>query len=188
MKSIILLLVLASQLGTREAYKVRNILVVIDTDRLEKDYHNETRRLDPEKPTTIEDKYAFMITTNENVVSGQATAKLHIKGLVGDKVKWFGTSVSNDIDVIVYNITHGSDKVSEVRRDIFGKKYAYPKKKNIEDIGFVYFKYFELDVLLKERGEANYNIRFAVYNTTLKSSQRELLFGYFEWDPKITIE
>uniref|UniRef100_A0A8D8XQZ1 Uncharacterized protein n=1 Tax=Cacopsylla melanoneura TaxID=428564 RepID=A0A8D8XQZ1_9HEMI len=50
MKSIILLLVLASQLGTREAYKVRNILVVIDTDRLEKDYHNETRSLDPEKP------------------------------------------------------------------------------------------------------------------------------------------
>uniref|UniRef100_A0A8D8XJE4 Inclusion body protein n=1 Tax=Cacopsylla melanoneura TaxID=428564 RepID=A0A8D8XJE4_9HEMI len=195
MKSIILLFVLAIAITKSNAaatpdgaYKVRNILVVIDTDRLEADYKDAHRSLDPEKPTPLEHKYAFMITNNDNVVSGQATADLHIKGLVGDTVKWFGTSETNnfDIQVIVYNIKHDkSDILSEVRQEVYGKKYTYPKSKDMADIDHIYFKTFKLDASLKEVGSVDYHVCFAVY-TTVNSNERQL-FGYFEWDPKITV-
>ncbi|KAI5702300.1 hypothetical protein M8J76_006473 [Diaphorina citri] len=112
------------------ATRIIEVLTVIDTDQLKEVYEKLPRSKNPDLPTHIGREYAFMITTKSNVNSGQATADLNIKAIVGDTIKWSGN--------------------------------------------------------IRAKGTVSYLVRFAMFEYSRASGKYEL-FGYFTWDPTITV-
>ncbi|KAI5702302.1 hypothetical protein M8J76_009794 [Diaphorina citri] len=116
------------------ATRIIEVLTVIDTDQLQEAYEKLPRSKNPDLPTHIGREYAFMITTKSNVNSGQATADLNIKAIVGDTIKWSGTSESNNIDhsIIIYDVKHSSPLVGQIARDLYTSSIVYPKESDIK--------------------------------------------------------
>ncbi|KAI5708927.1 hypothetical protein M8J76_006456 [Diaphorina citri] len=145
------------------ATRIIEVLTVIDTDQLKEVYEKLPRSKNPDLPTHIGREYAFMITTKSNVNSGQATADLNIKAIVGDTIKWSGTSESNNIDhsIIIYDVKHSSPLVGQIARDLYTSN-------------------------IRAKGTVSYLVRFAMFEYSRASGKYEL-FGYFTWDPTITV-
>lgn len=197
MKSIILLSVVAfmSTLNIAVAdylgsTKIIEVLVVIDTHRLITDNYNNYVNIskDPDHPTAIGHNYAFMITNNDNLVSGQATADLHIKAISGDMINWYGTSESNNFDnqVIVYHISHTTKFLSEVKLEVRKKENVFPKDNDIKDLEGIKIGSLMISATVRDSGKVNYDVYFGIYKTVRDTGKREV-YGYFKWDPTITI-
>lgn len=165
------------------------IMIVIDTDRLTDDFRDKTVSRNPDRPTPINHNYAFMMTNNKNVISGQATADLHISAVPGDFINWHGVSESNNFDnqIIVYGIKHRSDSLSDVTLGTRKKENVFPRNNNIRQLEGVKTNNYVIFVSVRESGIVNYEVKFGVYTTNRGNGRREL-FGYFTWDPVITIQ
>ncbi|KAI5702301.1 uncharacterized protein LOC103522509 [Diaphorina citri] len=170
------------------ATRIIEILTVIDTDQLKQAYQSLPRSTNPDLPTHIGREYAFMITTRSNVITGQATADLNIKAIVGDTIKWSGTSESNNIDhsIIIYDVKHSSNLVGEIARDLLTSSIVYPKVRDIRDIATSPYNVFKITANIRAKGRVQYLVRFAMYEYSRALGRYEL-FGYFTWDPAITV-
>lgn len=79
-----------------------NVLIVIDSDGILKKYGPNNN---PDDPIHITDpNLIFMITEQDNVISGQAGNELCIKGVPGDTVQWreITLSLNPNTDVLLY--------------------------------------------------------------------------------------
>ncbi|KAI5708678.1 hypothetical protein M8J76_000915 [Diaphorina citri] len=170
------------------ATRIIEVLTVIDTDQLQEAYEKLPRSKNPDLPTHIGREYAFMITTKSNVNSGQATADLNIKAIIGDTIKWSGTSESNNIDhsIIIYDVKHSSPLVGQIARDLYTSSIVYPKESDIKVTATSEYKAFKITGNIRAKGTVSYLVRFAMFEYSRASGKYEL-FGYFTWDPTITV-
>lgn len=166
-----------------------NIMVVIDTYSLIQDFQNKAVSKNSKSPTVIDLQYAYMIASQSYIMSGQASANLHVKCYPQDSIEWFGSSESNDFnnEVIVYHIEHSSKCLSLPQVVLIEDSKVIPADfENINNVTYVLEHYIGLQVTVQKAGAVDYKVFFGLYVRT-HAEENQTLFGYFEWDPKITI-
>ncbi len=72
--------------------RVTDVLVSFDTETILQKYPNPSKN--PDAPTLIDFHHVYMITNQDNVVSGQAGGELDLRAQVGDLIRWRETSLS----------------------------------------------------------------------------------------------
>lgn len=167
-----------------------SIQVVIDTYLLEQDFENQNVSQNPKSPTAIVHKYAYMIASKPYVVSGQATADLHIKCYPQDTIIWYSSSESNNLDssVIVYDLKNVLPNIQlSPINTIATSKIIPANPHNINDTTTVTQPYISLRGTVQKAGKIDYRVFFALYVRNRKPDNKQRLLGYFEWDPTITI-
>lgn len=166
--------------------KTINIQVTIDAVAVVNAYPNPSK--DQNNPTGIGHQYSYMVATS-NTISGSGTGDLNFSANVGDVVRFFGTSASDNFEdsVLIYNITRyqGDDVFSEFHSETFTKKGVSPTGAEVlpATIANQKFWFFEADVI--SSGTEGYRVVFALY--TRDNNGYPTLYGYFQWDPTITV-
>jgi hypothetical protein len=170
-----------------------DILVVIDTDYVKSNYPNPSQ--DPNNPTGIDHNSQHMIVSNTNAISGQGTADLNFSAKAGDEVSFRSTSISQNSDdaVIIYNIKYWSgdqvfntfvyDAVTRQQAVVPNYNSANGLPANTANITFSSF-----DSKVKSTGTENFYVQFALYQLDPNNSNNQILFGYYYWDPTITVK
>ncbi len=169
-----------------------NVLAVIDTEYVKKNYPNPSQ--DASNPTGIDHASEYLLVTGaRGDVSGQGTADLSFRANVGDLVAFTGTSIyaNSDDAVIVYGITYQTgDRVFnqfvsnlEVRT---GAVMPNPDVNNgipplNQEITFSNYS-----STVKQAGSEHFIVSFALY-TLDSSGENQTLYGYYCWDPAITV-
>lgn len=170
-----------------------DVLVVIDTEYVKSNYPNPSQ--DPNNPTGIDHNSQHMIVSNSNVISGQGTADLNFRAKVRDEISFRGTSISQNSDdaVIIYNIKYWSGKqvFNTFRYNTVIRQYAvvpnYDTSNGLPaDTTNITFSCFNSKV--KSTGTENFYVQFALYEIDPDDSDRQILFGYYYWDPAITVK
>jgi len=169
-----------------------NILVVIDTDYLIKNYPNPSK--DPAKPTGTDHNSQRMICYSpRGGVSGQGTADLEFSANVGDLVSFTGTSIyaNSDSAVIVYGIRYwkGDQVFNNFVTNLITRNRAVmpdPSKPNGVPPTLQKISFASYDSKVRSGGTENFYVDIAVYKLA-SDGQTQELFGYFYWDPKIKV-
>jgi hypothetical protein len=163
--------------------------ITVDTNKVLQLYPNPSQ--DEKKPTTLHltDGCAFMVASGATDVTGQGTWQLSFKANVGDILRAFAASCSNNFDdaVLLYGFTiiSGQSVTSPFQYKEFTKSdvvggLATPLPARIID--GAKFLFFQGDVNIA--GKATYNVNFALY-TRVKG--KPTLKGYYSWDPTIEV-
>ncbi|EZP36343.1 inclusion body protein [Janthinobacterium sp. HH104] len=170
-----------------------NILVVIDTDLIMAQHPRQTSP-DQTKPVGLVHTSQYMIATDlRGINSGQGTADLSFKANVGDFVSFTGASIYDNADsaVIVYGINYwNGDKVFNtfVSNTITRRNAAVPNTDSSNGLPAVQqsrnFSNFTAQV--SKSGTENFYVYIAVYSLN-DDGQTQSLYGYFYWDPQITV-
>ncbi|MFJ5384694.1 inclusion body family protein [Pectobacterium sp. CHL-2024] len=174
------------------SHDVINIIVIIDTDLIIRKFKDKPVSQDSAKPTQIGHEYSYMVATSESVIKGSGTADLHIKASVGDVIRWTGISESGNFDssVLVYGLPKfgGVDVFKNTVFDMYKKKSMLPNPNSGGPfpVTFTEQSYWFIQASISNTGTEAYQIRFGLYHRPDKKEQK--LFGYFQWDPKITVE
>lgn len=179
---------------TTDATSARSmdVLIVIDTEYVKANYPNPSQ--DPNNPTGIDHNSQYMICTGtRGVLSGQGSADLNFRANPGDFVSFYGTSVYANADdaVIVYNIKYWSganvfnrfnvdlvQRANAVKPNV-GTSNGLPAVTGPDD-------FISLDSRVSMRGVENFYVYFALY-TLADDGETQQLFGYYYWDPTITV-
>jgi hypothetical protein len=172
-----------------------NILVVIDTEYVKSNYSNPSK--DPTKPTGINHNSQFMIASGtRGIISGQGTADLSFKLNVGDYASFTGTSVyaNSDDAVIVYGIKFwsGTQVFNSFTPNVITRNRAVqPNPEQVTSGGIPPLQtvqnFSSLDSKVGKSGTENFYVYFGLY-TLGSDGQTQNLFGYFYWDPTITVQ
>lgn len=169
--------------------KTINILITMDTDRVRKDYPNPSK--DSNKPTGIGHNYGYMVASGTTVNSGQGTGDLDFNALVGDTVRAFAVSGSDNFEdaVLIYALDwfKGDQVTSPFAYQNFeksavvaqGPASALPARIVDEE-----FWFFQASIVKK--GTENYNVKFGLY-TRDNTTGQPTLFGFYYWDPVIRV-
>lgn len=171
--------------------KTINILTTINTDGVIAGNPNPSK--DPAKPTGIAHNLGYMVATGTTVISGQGTGDLNFNALVGDTVRYWATSGSDNFEdaVLLYGLPRFSgDQVLspflyqnfEKSTVVPGDNPSSPLPPNIVD---EIFWFFQASVIKK--GTENYKVQFGIWRRDPVNGQ-PVLYGYFEWDPTITVK
>ncbi len=167
--------------------EIINIMITIDTDSVMRDYG---RNSDPDNPTGIAHKYGFMVAANAEVVSGQGTGDLVFKANVGDQVRIWCVSASNNFDdaALVYGIKRysGDEVFNTFHGEEFEREVPMPGGDSIlpAEMKRDFFWFYGASV--KKVGTEGYKVIFALY--TRDSSGKVSTYGYYSWDPYIRVE
>jgi nematocidal protein AidA len=178
-----------SKTDLKSSFQITNIQVTIDTDRLIQNFPNPSK--DQNKPTGVDHSYQFMVASNVTAITGQGGADLNFAATVGDVIRLYGTSEYNNMDnaVIIYGINKfgGTNVFSNFETKLFTKVAVLPTPPNSLPPTFESqkFGFYEADVV--NTGTENYTIQFAVYVRD-RSQANPVLYGYFYWDPTITVK
>ncbi|WP_157812163.1 inclusion body family protein [Polaribacter sp. ALD11] len=166
--------------------KTINVHVTIDTIALAKAYSNPSK--DFNNPTGIGHNFSYMIATS-NTISGSGTGDLNFSAQVGDTVRFFGNSASNNFEdaILLYGIDRfgGVEVFSPFMSLTFTKNGVSPSNQNVlpAHIGSQQFWFYQSSVIIA--GTENYKVVFAFYKRD--ENGNPILFGYFQWDPTITV-
>ena len=132
--------------------KIINILIAIDTDAVKASNPNPSK--DSQHPTGIAHTMGYMIGTGTKINSGQGTGDLSISALVGDTVRAFATSGSDNFEdaVLLYGMPkfRGDQVFDDFEYKRFEKSTVVPHSKTQPlpaDITDEVFWFFEADVL-----------------------------------------
>ncbi|NEJ26105.1 DNA-directed RNA polymerase subunit beta [Rhizobium leguminosarum] len=167
------------------------LLVVIDTASVKAHYKPNSHF---EHPQPINHESQFMICTgSRGQVTGQCSSDLSFHANVGDSVSFAGTSVySNSEDaVILCGITHASgDQVfnrfhaNYAARD----RAAFPDPNSGNGLPALHKRltFSIYDARVRRSGTEIFYVRFALYKLA-EDGQTQKLYGYFQWDPQITV-
>lgn len=165
--------------------KIINVLITIDTESV----RTSSPSKEQNNPTGIGHNLGFMVATGTKVNSGQGTGDLSFTALVGDTVRVFATSGSDNFDsaVLLYGLPKfgGTQVLSQFSYKSFTKSTVVPNPTSTLPAQIVdeVFWFFEADVIIK--GTENYMVQFALY--TRDDNGQPVLFGYYAWDPTITV-
>lgn len=171
-----------------------NILVVIDTEYVKSQVPTPSK--DWKKPTGINHNGQFLLCTgSRGPVKGQGTADMEFMAYPGDLVSFAGTSIYDNSDdaVIVYEIKHyQGDQVLNypfTYNTLVRNGAAQPNPESPDHNGLPAIQQREnfpsLDSRVKQSGREGFGICFGLYN--LVGGQKQELYGYFWWDPFITV-
>ena len=170
--------------------KTINILIVIDTDNVEKTYPNPSK--DQNAPTGIAHNMGFMVCTGTSVNNHtQGTGDLDFNALVGDTVRAFATSGSENFEdgVLLYDMPRfsGSQVFSAFNYQNFTKSTVVPQSVSqplpariVDET----FWFYQASVITT--GTEGYEVRFALY-TRDPNTGKPVLKGYYYWDPTIRV-
>ncbi|AOK20717.1 MULTISPECIES: AidA/PixA family protein [Burkholderia cepacia complex] len=178
-------------------YNIVDVLTAIDVEKILSDLPASQLSKNPQYPTTLKSNghdEIYMITTDKNVISGQAGDALNVSVDVNDIIRWRTTSLTvvADYRCIIYQV--------KLKKNIEGAHPDYPL---LSDPHFAHTYPSEPDPkpgwpnngvekrtssdyfwhsTAQSEGTAIYTFVVAIY----KHNSVEPL-GYFSWDPKITI-
>ena len=171
-----------------------NILVVVDTEYVKKTYLNPSK--DPLNPTGIDHAHQYMLCTgSRGIISGQGTGDLEFRANVGDSVAFTGVSIYNNSDdaVIVYDVKHysGEQVFNQFNADLIVRNGAVqPNADSSSRNGLPALQkqtnFSTFDSKVRSSGKEGFGLAFALY-TLSANGQNQDLFGYFWWDPYITV-
>ncbi|SDR21869.1 Inclusion body protein [Paraburkholderia fungorum] len=171
-----------------------NVLVVIDTEYLKSTYPNPSK--DHNNPTAIDHARQYMLCTgSRGIVSGQGSGDLEFKANPGDNITFTGVSIYNNSDdaVIVYDLKHfcGQQVFTPFYADMVVRTGAVqpnadsPNRNGLPPVkkptNFAVF-----DSKIRTNGREGLGLAFGLY-TLAANGQNQELYGYFWWDPTITI-
>jgi hypothetical protein len=168
------------------------ILIIIDTDYVKTTYSHPSQ--DPESPTGINHNGQFMICTDpRGIISGQGTADLNFKAKPRDIVSFKGISIyGNSVDaVIIYGIKHlsGNHVFRPFLPNLIERQYAVVPDVDTPDglpAKTVAADFISLDSKVEKIGTENFYVCFALH-TLAGDGETQQLFGYYCWDPSITV-
>jgi Inclusion body protein. len=170
-----------------------DVLVVIDTDYVRTNYPKPSQ--DPNNPTGIDHNSQHMIVSNANAISGQGTADLNFKAKAGDTVSFRSTSIYQNSDdaVMIYNIKYWSgDQVfnnfvydAVIRKNAVVPNYNSPNGLPADTASITFSSF---DSKVRNTGTENFYVQFALYTLDPNDSNKQILFGYYYWDPTITVK
>ncbi|MBA0204697.1 inclusion body family protein [Pectobacterium aroidearum] len=174
----------------KSSHNVINIIVVIDTDRIVTDFKGKSVSQDYNKPTPIGHQYSYMVATNESVIKGSGTADLNVKANIDDIIRWTGISEScnSDSSVLVYNLPrYAGDEVFK-KPDYNKRKRSTmePGKDSAFPVSFTEQTHWFMQSTVNAKGTEQYQVQFGLYHRGDGGDQK--LFGYFQWDPTITVK
>jgi len=169
--------------------KTINILISIDTDAVQVRYPNGSK--DSNRPTGIAHDMGYMVATGTTINSGQGTGNLNITALVGDTVRAFAVSGSDNFEdaVLLYGMPRfrGTEVFGPFNYQNFTKSAVFPQSTStplparIADEEFWFYQ-----ASVSRRGTEGYKVEFGLY-TRSETTGRPELFGYYDWDPEITV-
>ncbi|WGS52155.1 inclusion body family protein [Paraburkholderia sp. D15] len=163
--------------------RVTDVLVSFDTATILQAYPNPSKN--PDAPTQIDPRYVYMITNQDNVISGQAGGELDIKAQVGDLIRWRETSLSLGFETqaIFYRFIGnvGNELISTPTPRMAEASIPVPNTSNpavptCQKVA----NYYWSSEMLKE-GRVTYHFNFQIIDRACKSN------GCFSWDPFISI-
>jgi hypothetical protein len=166
-----------------------NVLITIDTNSIKAAYPKPSQ--DSSKPTGIAHKYGFMVATGTTVNSGQGTGDLSFQALVGDQVEVFGVSGSDNFDdaVLVYGMPkYGGTQVFGTFENYMYSKSTVEPSSNSGSVlppQTVTTNFWFYQAPIVASGTENYKVQFGLWSRN--SAGAPELFGYFSWDPTITV-
>jgi nematocidal protein AidA len=170
--------------------KTINILITIDTDAVRKAVGNPSK--DPNNPSGIAHNMGYMVATGTTINSGQGTGDLDFNAIVGDTVRAFATSGSDNFEdaVLLYDMPRftGDQVFSAFAYQNFTKSTVNPQSTTTplparivdED-----FWFYQASVI--RRGVEGYMVRFGLY-TRDDTTGKPVLWGYCAWDPTIRVQ
>ena len=190
-----------------------SILAVIDTDAIEDSISSgglnpSTDSSHPSLITPADSEY--LIVSSTGAVSGQVTADLELQGQIGQSVKFYAKSASDNSDdaIIVYGISPSGSSYclpGAVPTTAFSfpvvpnfitldqaaqpssnppNYNGLPPRFNKKD-----FHSFDTSITNTTDGKAEeFCIEFAIYEHPDGNSSQDQLLGYFYWIPSLTIE
>jgi nematocidal protein AidA len=192
-----------SDIDLRSSSQAIDILVVIDTEYVKNYWNKSTPARTPSQewnsPTGLDHTNKFMICTgSRGIISGQGTGDLHFRANVKDSVRFNGTSVYGNAEdaVIVYDIKQiPAVGTTDVFNQFHANDYkltgaAQPDADSKTHNGLPplhvteHFQTFEATV--RQSGTEFFGLSFALY-TLSADGQRQDIYGYFWWDPHITV-
>jgi len=168
-----------------------DILIVIDTEYVKTNYPNPSQ--DQNNPTGINHSSQYMICTANSVLSGQGTADLNFKANPGDYVSFRGVSIYQNSDdaVIIYGIKYwsGANVFNQFVSDVVTRKGAVVPNTNTQN-GLpavnASVNFTSLDAKVSGQGVENFYVYFALY-TLAADGETQNLYGYYYWDPTVTV-
>jgi hypothetical protein len=169
-----------------------NILAVIDTDAITDVY--ESNKHDKKHPQKVDlDTERMICSGSRGVVSGQGTADISFNARHGDLIYFRGMSTSNNSNnaIIIYNIewVEGDSIFKPFTSEVKSIEGAVVPDADTQN-GLpplhepMSFSTFESKV--SKHGTAVLAIQFGLYQLD-DNGEKQKLYGYFEWDTKITI-
>jgi nematocidal protein AidA len=166
---------------------VINVAVIIDAQSIIDQVSNPSQ--DPKNPTGLNHTFMYMVATRGNTMVGSGTADLVISANVGDVIRWSAESDSSNFDAstLIYGLPqYGGDTVfSNPTFKMFTRTSMQPVNNTIFPVVFVPQKYWFMQADIEATGSEQYGIQFAIYNRPSGGAQQ--LYGYFWWDPTLTI-
>jgi len=170
--------------------KTINVLITIDTDAVVKTYPNPSK--DQNNPTGIAHNMGYMVCTGTTVNSGQGTGDLNFNAVVGDTVRAFAVSGSDNFEdaVLLYGMPRftGDQVFSAFNYQNFTKSTVNPQSTSTPLPARIVdeeFWFYQASVIT--RGTEGYEVRFALY-TRDPDTGRPVLKGYYYWDPIIKVQ
>ena len=172
-----------------------DILIVIDTEYIKQNFGVSK---DKNHPVGISHDHQYMLCTGSRGINGgQGTGDLSFKAIVGDYVSFRGVSIYQNSDdaVIIYAIS----KFPNTTIDVFNQfnansltrsKAVQPDPRSASHDGLpalnVSQSFLSLDTRVASSGTENFMVTFALY-TLGDDGQTQNLYGYYTWDPTITV-
>ncbi len=170
--------------------KTINILITIDTDSVLANFPKQPNP-NQNNPVGIAHSMGFMVATGCPINSGQGTGDLSIAALVGDTVRAFATSGSDNFEaaVLLYGMPQfsGTNVFGPFNYQNFNKSTVIPNgvtQPLPAQIVTETFWFYQASVV--NTGTEGYEVQFALYTRDPNNGQ-PVLYGYFYWDPQITV-
>ena len=167
--------------------EIINIQIVIDTDKVIKDHPSPSK--DQNNPTGLSHQYQYMVVSGNEQITGQGTADLNFKAFTGDIVRITMVSEYNNLDnpILVYKINKfgGNDVFSQFNSETITTKTVEPSSPNVLPPVVEERKFWYYQANVNNPGTENYQVWFAMYQRVRGGNPQ--LFGYFYWDPTITV-
>jgi hypothetical protein len=168
-----------------------NVLVVIDTEYIKKAYGPNQNKT---SPVGIDHNSQFMICTgSRGIISGQGSADLNFRANPGDNVAFTGVSIYDNSDdaVILYGISYWQkDQVfGKFVSNVVTRKHAVMPNDdssnglpaNQTSIAFASY-----GATVEKGGTEDFYVDIALY-TLDDDGETQKLYGYYYWDPSITV-
>ncbi|MGI8454121.1 inclusion body family protein [Pectobacterium versatile] len=172
---------------------VINVIVIIDTDRIINDPSIKSVSKDQAHPTPIGHQYSYMVAPSQSAISGEGTGDLNIKANRDDVIRWTGISESanSDSSVLIYGLPRyaGDTVFTQVEFVNSGRLEAEPAPTNNTSpfpVTFTEQKHWYTQATITKLGTEQYQVQFALYHRPHGGNQE--LYGYFQWDPTITVK
>lgn len=166
-----------------------NVLIALDTDRVKASIPNPSQ--DSTHPTPIAHNYGYMVASGTTIVSGQGTGDLNFNASVGDTVRAFAVSGSNNFEDAV--LLYGMPKFRDTQvmspfnyLGFEGKSTILPQVTGAPLPGVVKketFWFYQASVI--DPGTEGYQVQFGLW--ARDAAEKPALYGYFQWDPTITV-